>query len=658
MNSSPRELIPLQLPGRFTIGCNYWASHAGTAMWRDWRPEIIEADFAKLAASGLEVLRIFPLWPDFQPIVQLRGQGGSLVEIRLGPDEQPLPHDPVGQAGVSAVMLSRFTTLCELAARHNLKLIVGLVTGWMSGRLFVPPALESLNPITDATSIAWQTKLVRAIVRHTRHHPAIQAWDLGNECNCMGAAVTRDAAYLWTAAITNAIRATDATRPVISGMHSLATPTCNVPNAWTIDDQGDLTDILTTHPYPYWTRHTRNDPVNTFRTSLHATAETRFYADIGGKPCFAEEIGTMGPMIAGDRVSADFARINLLSLWANDCRGFLWWCSHDQTHLTHAPYDWIGVELELGLIRSDGTQKPVLDEMGGFHRFLDSLPFTALPPRRTDAICLLTHNQDAWAVAFGSFVLAKQAKLEIAFRHIHQEIPESPVYLLPSLQGANCVPLRVWRELIARVRRGATLYLSLGDGILPHFNEIAGVELVSRGKPRDPLIAAFNDTPDSPLHLTGGDTLDLVATTAEVLASRIDNQQPAFWRNRVGEGLIYVFAAPIESTLSHNPGSFCPGSPAYWRLYQSFAASAAGERWINVASPDLAVTEHEFSPDRAAVVIINHTGRAIPVTTPLKPGALLGAQWRGTAATTTEGALEFTVPAHDACILELIRQKA
>ena len=24
--------------GGFKIGCNYWASHAGVAMWSDWRP--------------------------------------------------------------------------------------------------------------------------------------------------------------------------------------------------------------------------------------------------------------------------------------------------------------------------------------------------------------------------------------------------------------------------------------------------------------------------------------------------------------------------------------------------------------------------------------------------------------------------------------------
>lgn len=219
----PSPPISLQKPGHFVIGCNYWASHAGTEMWRNWSPDVIDADFARLAAHGLQVLRIFPIWPDFQPIIQLRGQNGVPVEMRLG--EQPLPTDPIGQAGVSAEMLERLVIVCELAQKHGLELIIGLVTGWMSGRLFMPPALEGRDPLIDATSIAWQIKMVRAIVRHTRDQPAILTWDLGNECNCMGQAVTRDAAYLWTASITHAIRSADATRPVISGMHALAAAT-------------------------------------------------------------------------------------------------------------------------------------------------------------------------------------------------------------------------------------------------------------------------------------------------------------------------------------------------------------------------------------------------------------------------------------------------
>ncbi len=58
-------------PGRFVVGCNYWASHAGTFMWRNWQAEVVEADFRQFAAAGLQVLRVFPLWPDFQPLTLL-----------------------------------------------------------------------------------------------------------------------------------------------------------------------------------------------------------------------------------------------------------------------------------------------------------------------------------------------------------------------------------------------------------------------------------------------------------------------------------------------------------------------------------------------------------------------------------------------------------
>lgn len=63
-------------------------------MWRDWRPEVVEADFRLLAENGVEVARVFPLWPDFQPIQALTGGGQSFVEMRFG--ERPLPDTPAG----------------------------------------------------------------------------------------------------------------------------------------------------------------------------------------------------------------------------------------------------------------------------------------------------------------------------------------------------------------------------------------------------------------------------------------------------------------------------------------------------------------------------------------------------------------------------------
>ena len=205
--------------GRFFVGCNYWASHAGTAMWRDWRPEVVEADFRLLAENGVEVARVFPLWPDFQPIQALTGGGQSFVEMRFG--ERPLPDTPAGRAGVDEVMVERFRELCRVAEANRIKLIVGLVTGWMSGRMHVPPAFERVNVITDPTAIRWQVRRVRYLVRELRGCPAIAAWDLGNECNCMAWSDSPSEAWCWSNAITSAVRVEDPDRPVVSGMHSL-----------------------------------------------------------------------------------------------------------------------------------------------------------------------------------------------------------------------------------------------------------------------------------------------------------------------------------------------------------------------------------------------------------------------------------------------------
>ncbi len=648
---SPRPASTLEVSGSFALGCNYWASHAGIFMWRDWRPDIIDADFEALATNGIELLRVFPLWSDFQPISLLRGHGGRPVEMRFG--EATLPADPVGRAGVSAEMLGRFITLCELAEKHGLRLIVGLVTGWMSGRLFVPPALEGLNPITDPVSLAWQMRYVRTLVENLRSESCVVAWDLGNECNCMGPSPSREAAYLWTASIGNTIKAADSTRPVISGMHGLSSPVDAPLSPWVIDDQAELTDILTTHPYPYFTRHTRNDAVNGFRTTMHATAESRFYADLGGKPCFVEEIGVMGPMIASDEVAAAFARVILYSLWANDCRAFLWWCNHDQTELVNAPYDWIGVELELGLLRIDHTPKPVLREMKAFHDFLGTIPFAALPPRHREAVCLLTHGQDNWAAAYGAFVLGKQAKLEMDFRHIEQSIPEAPIYLLPSITGMNCIPRRQWKELLSRVRAGATLYLSLGDGIVPHFNEVAGVELVTRSETTGLASVSLSNAERSVLPLVGADKIAVTAVDADVLGVRSDDGSPAFWKNRYGNGQIIVFAAPIETALTKTPGTFDADSPPYWKVYHEIASSQPCHRRLAIESPNLAVTEHPIDSGQSMAVVINHTATAQTARAVLNEGFAIGRIVRGNIENVGDANPLISIAPHDAVVFTI-----
>jgi hypothetical protein len=644
----PMAEMSLTESGRFVVGANYWASHAGTRMWADWRPDVVETDFRRLREAGLQVLRVFPLWPDFQPLTLLRTAGGRPVEFRHG--EDPLPDDDCRQAGLSAQAVGRLGELMDLAAKHELKLIVGLVTGWMSGRLHVPPAFDNTNVLTDPAAIQWEVRMVRHLVRQFRDHPAVLGWDLGNECNCMGAA-TREEAWVWTAAIANAIRVEDPSRPVVSGMHSL-TPT----GEWRMQDQGELTDLLTTHPYPVFTPHCDQDPINTMRSSLHSAAESRFYADIGGRPCLCQEIGTLGPMLASEKVAADFARTALFSLWANDIRGFMWWCAHDQTELEHAPYDWCAVERELGLLRVDGSAKPVLDEIGRFRQFLESLPFDALPPRRREAVCILTDAQDHWGVAFSAFLLAKQAGFDLEFQHETQPLKEADLYLLPCLTGHRMISRRRLMALLDRVRSGATLYLSLDDGMPSEFEALTG--LVPQWRQRRAAggtvhLEGLEGTPTIPA--AGRFGLTLEATRAIVLGAEPDGN-PGFSVVEYGRGQVYFLNTPLEMTMARTPGAFhSDEAPQGWAVYRHVAGRALAGRAVTKRHPTTAATEHPLDANRRLIVVINHRPAEAEEQLSLGSGWRTAEVYRGEIEAGRQGAVACTIGANDALVFSIER---
>ena len=64
-------------------------------------------------------------------------------------------------------------------------------------------------------------------------------------------------------------------------MHGLESDEAGV---WTISDQGELTDYMTTHPYVSPTINNDLDPANQMRATIFPTAQSMFYQDLGGKP--------------------------------------------------------------------------------------------------------------------------------------------------------------------------------------------------------------------------------------------------------------------------------------------------------------------------------------------------------------------------------------
>lgn len=636
-------------PGTFMLGCNYWASHAGTSMWSDWQPDVVDHDFKILAEQGVRVLRVFPLWTDFQPIEQLFKVSNRPEEFRHG--ETKLGDTEAGKAGISEEAYAKFEQLVQMAESYGIQLIVGLVTGWMSGRMFVPVGLRGRNLLTDPLAIKWEVRFVKHFVKHFRKNEAIIGWDLGNECNCMGPVTDRDSAWLWTSIISNAIKTEDQTRPVISGMHGL---TVDEKWHWRLDDQAELTDVLTTHPYPLFTPHAKLDPMNSMRTILHATTQTRFYEDVGGKRCFVEEQGSLGPMFGDDQEDADFMRTNLFSLYAHDCGGMLWWCNHDQYHLEQAPYDWIAMETELGLFRSDHTPKPVVKEIAAFDQFLKELPIDTLPSRMTDGVCIVSQDQDQWGVAYSAFTLAKQAGRDIEFQYAEQPLKDAAVYLLPSISGTRVISKHRWLELMGRVEEGAVLYISYNDGFLGEFEKNTGLRVHTQHQRKGATQATFLDSGES-YPLEGTTKLVLHPSGAKVLAEEADGN-PMFSRYSYGKGTVYFLNAPLEMYMNKSPGRFDEGETPYWKFYEQLFATSSNDRILSKSSPMVGVTEHPLDEERRIAILINYSSSAKDETLSLASDWKLGRHFHGPTPNLEDNQLCVNIMGNHATMFEMIKR--
>lgn len=606
----------LYMNDAYLLGCNYWASHAGTHMWRQWDEAVVEKDFVQMSTLGLKVVRVFPIWSDFQPVSMLHAGGGTNYEMAHGEAFIDNPLDPAQL--VDPVCFTYFDRLLDIAQKYDIRLVIGLITGWMSGRQFFPPMLEGKNLLTDPEALRLEIKFIDYFVSRYKDHPNIVAWNPGNECNTLGDVKSSAQAWLWLSSITNAIRKNDSTRPVIAGMHGLS-----VDGMWRIADVGDCCDYLTTHPYPLFTPHCDNDSLTSMRSVLHSTAESLFYADLGGKPCIVEEIGSLSPMFGDQETVKKYAKNVLFSTWAHGINGFLWWCAYDQLSLDHAPYQWWGVERELGIIKEDRSPKKVAEAIGEFKDFLNTFPYAHLPARRLDAVCVLSQEQDHWGIAYSSFTLAKQAGFDIGFAHENQAFQDVPLYVLPAISGTGVIKKRNFQRLLDRVEAGASLLITNDGGLLSRFEQLCGV--VSKGCAN--TTSDFVKLGDLVLPRLGSRSMKLEATTAQVLATD-ECGNPVFTANQYGKGTIYFLDMPLESILCERSGTCDENAPAYYEFYRTAAQSVLQSR-VRRNCARIGVTEHPLSETETLVVAINYSACEISDSISIPEGWVVDRVLRG-----------------------------
>lgn len=614
--------------GRIAIGCNYWASHAGMYMWRDWDARRVEKDLDLLASHGMTVLRVFPLWPDFQPLTAEYGIRGKFHGYRQNGG------DFANDACVDERMVSRFRFLCDAAEKRGMRLVVGLVTGWMSARMFAPPALERMNVLTDPEAIMWEVRYVRHLVRTMKDHHAIIAWDLGNECDCMGEA-NASQMWNWIYSISAAIRLEDRTRPVVSGMHGVSSLATDKANA---RQHAELLDVMTTHPYPLFTPSCNLEPFDTMRNGCHAACETVFYADMTGKPAFVEEAGSLGPGIASDDRAAASMRMALFSCWANGIGTYLWWCAFDQDRLKFAPYQWVGIERELGLFTAEGRSKPTATAMRDFRAFVDSLPFRSLPPRRKDAVVVLSETHDDWVKAFGAWLLARRAGIDISYALAENAVlPDASLYILPSCAGHDEYTRESFWHVMERAKSGATVLVTQGNGaLLSNLREVSGVKVESQYRREHEVDVSVDGVrfviPEPRVR-------QISAAEARVLAADASGN-PMLTAFGYGKGKVLYFNAAIEINAQNTA----------WPVYRLAAREAGIRRVAEVVDDcrELAFTEHRQDDGSVLVVAVNYSPERNSYA--VRVDGQVKRIWNGSFDGT-----KLTVERNDGCVMELRR---
>jgi len=571
----------------FMIGCNYWASNAGTEMWKNFDVNVIEKDIKTLSKYGMKYIRVFPNWRDFQPVFIRRSSPRNFTRYAIDGDE-------LNEGGyfLDKEMMNRFSIFLDICEKYDIKLIVGILTGFMSGTALIPPALDGENLVTSPNAHYLEQLFITGFVKEFSNRSVIYAWDLGNECNLFDGSATRFETASWMGMVANTIRAADPTRPVITGMHAY-----KFDGGWMIEDQANFCDILTTHPYPFWHTYPKVDETLSVRALMFPTISSKIAEGIGKKPCLVEEVGTMGPTVASDENSAHFARLNMFSSWANGFPGFLWWCAHEQTELDTFPYTDQMVERELGLLRCDFTPKPHLLEMDKFSKWLDGIDFT-LPPAKEDAVCILTQNQDQSGVGYMTGILSRLAGINCNFCYSEQVIPESDLYIIPSYSQVKVMHKSRYDELKKRVFEGADLYISVADGILSEFESFTGLKVLDSYQYAESGTAIVND---KEILFTKARNFLLEPTNAQVIACD-DKGNPFFTYNKYGKGRVFFVNAPIEAGLLTKHNAFDGNEKV---IYDTISDKVRASYPVKVLGDNIVMTYHP-SDDAGYVVLLNH----------------------------------------------------
>jgi endo-1,4-beta-mannosidase len=174
------------------VGVNYWPGSTGVEMWAQWPEAEMQHDLDVIRALGLNCIRFFLRWQDFEP--------------------QPGRYD--------TRMFARLAQFLAWCREREIYAQPSLFVGWMSGGTFWPSWKNGRNLFADAEMIARSTAFAREAARIIApFHEGLLGIDQGNEIDCLAdSRAARPAEVIsWCGAINDAVRSVYPQALMVSG---------------------------------------------------------------------------------------------------------------------------------------------------------------------------------------------------------------------------------------------------------------------------------------------------------------------------------------------------------------------------------------------------------------------------------------------------------
>ncbi|MBC8039087.1 MAG: cellulase family glycosylhydrolase [Opitutaceae bacterium] len=534
----------------FPVGANYWPSSCGVEMWIAWPEVEIAADLDLVVALGLNSIRFFTRWQDFEPVA------GDYSETAFA-------------------RLDRFLELC---AARGLRAQPSFFVGWMSGGLFWPDWKGGRNLFADDEIVERSVAYARTLARRLRAHTTtLLGIDLGNELDAL--AESRSAAPAsvrrWCERVTSVIRE-ELTGVLIHSGCDKGQVTADAGWRLGAGAQPGI-DVITMHGYPVPGWHPvpsggLRDPLMQSLLPYYVACARAF------GPVLLQEFGTIVP---GESPHCDaYLRAVLPACLRAGANGFLWWCLRDiRADETH-PYAKNDFESLLGLVDSNGEVKPGLRYYVEFARELCAL--TEPPAAHHPEIALYwpSHYYERDVPENpGNVARESAARMSLA-NHLLGHAAGVAI-----VRGGNAVPEGVTTLVIAgscltpNETNALRLWVERGGRLLWHgpnaynwgaaMSALAGADVVDYHAPST-ITVDFAGRAHRLEATMRGVRLEVAPRGACVIA-RDEDGRPAILRHVLGRGVMVAVLADIEGGLLKRWGGTGGG----------LAVQAEGREWFS-----------------------------------------------------------------------------